>query len=90
MEVHTLQSVDSPLFELFESDLCGRRDLVEIQPIRVILLLIRRSRELLLLVVQSGSPLRIDTTGILSNHLGGATNPNPVAMSVVDSTRDRR
>jgi hypothetical protein len=86
LKSHTLQSINRPLFELLEGDLCGGRDVVEIQSIRVILLLVGWGCELLLLVVQSRPPLGVNTIGVLSNHFDDDMNPNPVAMSVVDST----
>lgn len=49
--IHTLQSIDGPLLKLLECDLRGRGDIVEIQTVRVVLLLVYWRCELLFLVV---------------------------------------
>lgn len=65
----TLESVDSPLFEFLQSDLCCWWDFIEVQAMRIVLLLEYRRCELLLLVIKSGPPLRVNSVGVLSNHL---------------------
>lgn len=67
-EGSTFQSVDSPLLEFFQGDFRGGRDLVEVQAMLVFLLLVCWSCELLLLVVDSGSPFRVDSIDILPDH----------------------
>lgn len=66
----TPQSVDSPLLKFLQSNLCSWRFSIEIQPVRILLLLVYRRCELLLFMVQSRPPLRINSVKILSNHLG--------------------
>lgn len=66
---HTLQPVNRPLFELFEGNLCCRGNIIEIQPVGVILLLEDWSCELLLLMIKIGPSLGIDPVKVLSNHL---------------------
>lgn len=67
--MRTLQSVNRPLLELFQSDLGRRWDIVEIQAMRVVLLLERRRCELLLSWVQVGPPLGVNSMKILSYHV---------------------
>lgn len=66
----TLQTINSPLFELLEGYLCRWRGFVEAQSVGIVLLFECWSCELLLFVIQSGSPLEIDLMKILSNHFG--------------------
>lgn len=64
----TSQSINCPLFKLLESDLSGWRNLVEIQPVGVVMLFVGGSCELLLFVVKGTSALWVDATVILSYH----------------------
>lgn len=65
----TLQSVDSPLFKFLQSNLCCWWDFIEVQTMRIVLLLEYRRCELFLFVIKSGPPLRINSVKVLSNHL---------------------
>ena len=65
----TLESVDSPLFKFLQSDLCCWWDFIEVQAMRIVLLLEYRCCELFLLVIKRGPPLRINSVKVLSNHL---------------------
>ena len=68
-EARTLESVNGPLLKLLESYLCSWRDLVEVQSVRVVLLLVRRRCELLLPVVDDIPSFWVNPVDILSNHL---------------------
>lgn len=65
---HTLQTINSPLLELFKGDLSRWRRVVQIQPIRIVLLLVRRRSELPFLGVDRCSTLRVDSMSVLSDH----------------------
>lgn len=65
----TLQSVNSPLLELLEGDLCSWGDFVEVQSVGIILLLEDRGGKLFLLGVQSRPPLWINFAEILPDHV---------------------
>ena len=65
---HTLQTVDCPLFELLERDLCRRRCVVQVQTVRIILLLVGRCSELPLLVIDCCPAFWVDSMSVLSDH----------------------
>lgn len=65
---YTLQPVNCPLLELFESDLCRRRRVVQVQTVRVILLLVGGCSELLLLGIDCCPALWVNPMSVLSNH----------------------
>ena len=75
----TPQSVNSPLLKLLQRDLCSRWFSIEIQPVRIVLLLEYRRSKLLLLMVQSRPPLRVDSVEILANH------PEVLSLSILTS-----
>lgn len=66
--LHTLQPVDGPLFKLLEGDLSRWRRVVQIQTMRVILLLVGGRGELSLLVIDGCPAFGINPMGVLSNH----------------------
>ena len=65
---NTSQSVYGPLLKVFESDLCGWRDAVQIEPMGIFLLLVSRIGELSLSVADSVLSFGIDAISICSDH----------------------
>lgn len=65
---HTLQSVNSPLLKLFEGDLRSGRYFVDVQTVRIVLLLVCCGSELSFLGINHSSAFRIDPISVLSNH----------------------
>lgn len=64
----TPQSIDSPLFKVFESNFgCGRY-VIDVQAVGIILLLMCWASELLLPVINGCPSLWIDTTGFVPDH----------------------
>lgn len=63
------QTIDGPLFELFERDIGGRRRNIEIQSVLVFEILVHRRRKLLLPVIESRPPLWINACEVLSDHV---------------------
>lgn len=66
--MHTLQSVNSPLLELFEGDFRGRRYLINVQTVRIVLLLVCWSSELSFFRVNDSPSFGINAMSVLSNH----------------------
>lgn len=66
--VHTPQPINGPLLELLEGDLSRRRRVVQVQTVRVVLLLVDWYGELPFFVVDSCPAFGVDTVGVLSNH----------------------
>jgi hypothetical protein len=66
--VHTLQSVNGPLLELLESDFRRRRYFINVQAVRIILLLVCWGGELSLFGVNNSPSFGINAMGVLSNH----------------------
>lgn len=64
----TFQSVNRPLFKLFKCYLCSWRDLIEVQTVRIILLLVCRCSKLLLPVIEDSPLFGINSVDILPNH----------------------
>ena len=64
----TSQSINGPLLELLESNLCCWWGFVQVQTMGVLLLLVEWSSELLLLVINSAPPLWIEAAEVLSDH----------------------
>lgn len=69
--VHTFESIDGPLFELLKRDFRSWRRVIDVQPMRIVLLLEGCGGELTFLWVNDGPPLRINSINILSDHDGG-------------------
>lgn len=65
---YTSQSVNGPLLELLECNLLRWRDVVEIQTVRIVLLLECGCSELLFLMVEVGPSLRVNPEKVTSNH----------------------
>jgi len=71
---HTSQTVYSPLFELLEGNVgCGRSG-IEIQAMLVLQGLVCWYRKLLLSMIKTGPPLRINSSKVLSNHACGVVD----------------
>lgn len=68
---HTLQSIDGPLLELLQRDLRGRRRVIDVHAMGIVLLFESCRGELSFLGVNDGPPLRINAINILSDHGGG-------------------
>jgi hypothetical protein len=66
--VHTFQSVNGPLLELFQGDLRGRRCFIDVQTVGIVLLLVCWGSKLPFLGVNNSSSFRIDPMGVLSYH----------------------
>ena len=66
--LHTSQPVDSPLFKLFEGDVCGRRIRVKVETMGVIEVLVCGCSKLLLAVIEDIAPLRINSVEVLPQH----------------------
>lgn len=66
----TSQSVNGPLLEFLELDLCGRRGFIEVETMSIFVVLVGGVFELLLLVIDSAPSLRIDSVVLLSDHAG--------------------
>lgn len=66
--LHTSQTINSPLFELFECDIGRWRREVEIQPVLVLDILVCGRRELFLPVIQLLPLTRINSREVLSDH----------------------
>ncbi len=64
----TSQSINGPLLKVFQSDLSSRRDMIEVQPVGIILLLVRRGSKLFLFVINRGPSLWIDPCRLIPNH----------------------
>lgn len=71
---HTLQTVNSPLLKLLKGDLSRWRGVVQIQTIRIVLLLVGRRGELPFLGVDCCPAFRIDSMSVLSDHGFSAQN----------------
>lgn len=65
---NTLQPINSPLLKLLEGDLRRGRRVVQVQAMRIVLLLVDRRSKLSFLVVDSRPAFRVDPMCILSNH----------------------
>lgn len=65
----TPQSIDCPFLKIFECDVGGRRGLVEVKPMAVLLLLKHRFSELLFLVVQYIPPFWVNSIEFLLDHV---------------------
>ena len=65
----TSKSINGPFFEVFEGDVRGWRDLVEVETVGILGFLVSRFCELLLLVGYYISPLRIYAIKLLLDHL---------------------
>lgn len=68
LQLHTLQPVNSPLLKLFESDFRRWRRVVQVQAMRILLLLVDRRSELSFFMVDSRPAFRVNPIRILSNH----------------------
>lgn len=68
--VCTSQSVDCPLFELFEGDVGSGCICVEVETMGIFRVFVLRNRKLLLSVINDVSPLRIDSVEVLTQHFG--------------------
>lgn len=66
--VRTPQPINSPLLKLLQRNLLRRRHIIEIQPVRVLLLLVGCVRELFFLVADDIAPLGVDALWILPDH----------------------
>ena len=66
----TPESVDRPLFELFQRDVGGWRGRVEVEPVGVLVFLVCRVCELLLAVINYIPPLRVYPIEVLTDHGG--------------------
>lgn len=66
--MHTLQPINGPLLKLLEGDLSRRRRVIQVQTVRVVLLLVDWYGELPFFVVDSCPAFGVDTVGVLSNH----------------------
>jgi hypothetical protein len=68
----TSQAIYGPLFELFERDVRGWRDDIEIQPTLVLKILVGWSRKLFRSMIETRSPLGINSRKVLPDHDCGA------------------
>ena len=68
LRFHTLQPVNSPLLKLFESDFRRWRRVVQVQAMRILLLLVDRRSELSFFMVDSRPAFRVNPIRVLSNH----------------------
>lgn len=66
--MHTLQSINSPLLKLLEGDFRRRRRIVQVQTMRIVLLLVARRSELSFLMVDSCPAFGINPMRILPDH----------------------
>jgi hypothetical protein len=64
----TSQTINRPLFELLEGDVCRRWGSIEVEPVGVLLFLVGWVGELLLAMVEASAPLRIYAIEVLSEH----------------------
>jgi hypothetical protein len=84
------------LLKLLERDVGGWGRRVEVEPVGILRLLVRRVCELLLAVVDDISPLWIYAIDVLADHFGGFWRRVPVSVAVGDlggldqSTETRR
>ncbi len=62
------QTIDSPLLELFERDISGRRCNIEIQSVLVFKILVHRRRELPFPIIEARPSLWVNTCEVLSDH----------------------
>lgn len=67
-EVHTLQPVDCPCLELFQCNLCGGWQRVEVEPVFIVLLLKFCFRKLSLLGINLRASLGVDSGVIVADH----------------------
>lgn len=75
-EEYTSESIYRPLLKLLQRNFRRRRDFVEIQTMRIFMLLVRGICKLLLLVVEACPPFGVEAINILSNHAVGVINSN--------------
>jgi hypothetical protein len=68
---HTSQAVNRPLLKLLECNVCCRRRNIEVQSVLVLQVLICGRRKLFLPMIQTPSPLRINSCEVLSDHCCG-------------------
>ena len=70
-DVPTSQTIDSPLFELLECDVCCWGCDIEIEPILVLQSLVFGRLELFRSMVESRSSLGVNSCKLLADHIGG-------------------
>ena len=81
----TLQAVNGPLLKLLEGDLRRGRQHVEVEPVLIILLLEFGFGELLLLVVEIGASLGINSGVVVADHDSGGVYLGQSALLSCDA-----
>ena len=67
---HTSQPIYGPLLKLFEGDLGGRWNHIQVELVRVFLLFVRCIRKLFFLMTDGTLSFLIDAITVMSKHLG--------------------
>ena len=65
----TSQAINGPLLEFLKRDICCGWGFVKVEAMLVFLLFVERGSELLLFVIDCGSPLGINTVEVRFDHL---------------------
>lgn len=84
----TPQPINGPLFKLLELNLRRRGHIVEVEPVRVLLLLVGRVRKLSLLVADHVAPLGIDPVRCPSDHCVFVLSPGSLGWQVEEAPRE--
>lgn len=69
--IHTLESVDGPLFKLLKRDVCCWRGRVEVESVGILHFFVGWVCKLLLAVVGDGSPFAVVSVEVLTDHIDG-------------------